>query len=243
MLAAICGVYIGIWVFQHFKIYIPLNDQAVNIALQEPLQAKVKIHDALDANVQGNINATVPIKETLSVPIKQTLNPHAYFENSVLIKTVIPVRETLNIDQNLPVDTHVTVKVLGKNITLPLKGDIPLKLNVPISIDVPLEQKAQVKFDFPVKAVVQENLIVPFEADIKANIPVKGHLNAPIQTALEASVDIVKTLPVKIKQGELIIPLDQVAFHKKNSTSTISTDKDKSPPVLETKTVAQDRVN
>jgi hypothetical protein len=32
------------------------------------------------------------------------------------------------------------VRVLGRDITLPLKGTIPLKLDVPIDINVPLEQ-------------------------------------------------------------------------------------------------------
>ena len=46
VLASIVGVANGIWVFKHFNVYIPLENQAVNIDLQEPLQAKVKIQDA-----------------------------------------------------------------------------------------------------------------------------------------------------------------------------------------------------
>ena len=35
------------WVFKHFNIYIPLKDQDVAIDLQEPLQVRVKVKDAL----------------------------------------------------------------------------------------------------------------------------------------------------------------------------------------------------
>ena len=121
--AALIGVFIAIWVFKHFNIYIPLENQNVNIDLQEPLQAEVKIHDALDVDVTGRVNAEIPIHENLNIPLTQTLTPRVYFDNQVPIKTTIPVRETLKVNQNLPVDTQVKVKVMGQNITLPLKGD------------------------------------------------------------------------------------------------------------------------
>ena len=55
VLASIVGVAIGIWVFKHFNVYIPLENQAVNIDLQEPLQAKVKIQDALISDRPGRV--------------------------------------------------------------------------------------------------------------------------------------------------------------------------------------------
>ena len=111
--AALCGVLIAIWVFKHFNIYIPLENQNVNIDLQEPLQAEVKIHDALDVDVTGRVNAEIPIHENLNIPLTQTLTPRVYFDNQVPIKTTIPVRETLKVNQNLPVNTNVKVKVMG----------------------------------------------------------------------------------------------------------------------------------
>ena len=105
IVANLCGVYIAMWVFKHFNIYIPLENQKVSIDLQEPLQAEVKIHDALDVDVTGRVNAEIPIRENLNIPLTQTLTPRVYFDNQVPIKTTIPVRETLKINQNMPVDT------------------------------------------------------------------------------------------------------------------------------------------
>ncbi len=158
LVATVCGVLIAIWVFKHFNIYIPLENQNVSIDLQEPLEAKVKIHDALDVDVTGRVNASIPIKETLNIPLKQTLNPTVYFDNQVPIKTMIPVRENLTIQQDMFVDTKVKVRVLGRDISLPLKGNIPINLNVPIQMDVPLEQMIHLKFNAPVETVLKENL-------------------------------------------------------------------------------------
>lgn len=207
-LATLSGVLLAIWVFQHFNIYIPLHNQAVNIDLQEPLQAKVKIHDALDVGVSGRIHAEIPIQEQLEIPLAQTLTPRVYFDNQVPIKTTIPVQETLKVQQNLPIDTRVNVVVMGKNISLPLKGSIPINLDVPIHINVPLEQNVHLKFDAPVKTVLKENLHIPLHATLKTEIPVQGQLNVPIKTALNATVDVKNTLPVKIQSGELKVPLN-----------------------------------
>lgn len=214
VIASLCGVMLAIWVFQHFNIYIPLENQKVNIDLQEPLQAKVKIHDALDVDVKGRVNAEIPIREKLNIPLTQTLTPRVYFDNQVPIKTIIPVREVLNVDQNLAVDTRVKVKILGKDISLPLKGTIPIQLKVPIEMDVPLEQKVHLKFDAPVKTVLKENLQIPLDTTLKTNIPIQGKLNVPIKTALQATVDVQNTLPIEIKQGELKIPLNSLQISR-----------------------------
>lgn len=87
VLAALIGVAIAIWVFKNFNIYIPLKNQAVDIDLQEPLQAKVKIQDALDVDVTGRVNASIPIREDLNIPLTQTLTPRVYFDNQVPIKS------------------------------------------------------------------------------------------------------------------------------------------------------------
>ncbi|HAV3851157.1 TPA: MFS transporter, partial [Acinetobacter baumannii] len=121
------------------------------------------------------------------------------------------------VEQSLPIDTKVQVRVLGKDITLPLKGNIPLQLDVPIDIQVPLDQKVHLKFDAPVKTVLKENLHIPLNAQLKTNIPIQGSLNVPVKTALNASVDVKNTLPVKIEHGELKIPLSSMSLNRVKS--------------------------
>ena len=82
-----------------FNIYIPLKNQAVAIDLQEPLQVKVKVQDALNVDVKGRVNASIPIDEKLNIPLTQTLTPRVYFDNMVPISTTIPVKETLKVEQ------------------------------------------------------------------------------------------------------------------------------------------------
>lgn len=212
--AAICGVSLAIWVFKHFNIYIPLENQAVNIELQEALKAKVTIHDALDVDVTGNVNAVIPIKDQLVIPVDQTLNPHVYFDNTVPIKTVIPVKEVLKVKQEMPIDTKVKVTVLGQDITLPLKGVIPINMDVPVDLQVPLNQAVHLKFDTKVRTDLKESLRVPLVTTLNTQIPISGRLNVPVKTPLDTTVDVKNILPVTIQKGELKIPLDSIKLSR-----------------------------
>lgn len=223
VVANLCGVYIAMWVFKHFNIYIPLKDQKVAIDLQEPLQVRVKVKEALDVEVNGRVDAKIPINEQLSVPLTQTLTPLVYFDSQVPISTIIPVQEIIKVHQELPIDTKVQVKIFGRDVTLPLKGSIPLQLDVPIDIKVPLQQKVHLKFDAPVKTVLKENLNIPLKTQLNANIPVQGKLNVPITSDLNAAVDVKNTLPVKIAEGELKIPLSSMYLDRVVSTTSEKT--------------------
>lgn len=223
IVAAIGGVLIAIWVFKHFNIYIPLENQAVNIELQEALKAKVTIHDALDVDVTGNVKAVIPINEQLIIPVNQTLMPHVYFDNMVPIKTTIPVKEVLKVEQDMPIDTKVTVNVFGKDLSFPLKGVIPIKMDVPIELQVPLDQAVHLKFDSKVRTDLKESLRVPLVTTLDTQIPISGRLNVPVKTPLDATVDVQNVLPVKIQQGNLKIPLNSVQLSRSEASTPAST--------------------
>lgn len=81
---------------------------------------------------------------------------------------------------------------------------------MPIDIQVRLQPKVHLKFDAPVRTILKENLSIPLKAQLDANIPIQGKLTVPITTELNASVDVKNTVPVKIAQGELKIPLSSM---------------------------------
>ncbi|MCT9189216.1 MFS transporter, partial [Acinetobacter baumannii] len=55
---------------------------------------------------------------------------------------------------------------------------------------------------------------IPLKARLDTNIPIEGNLNVPVKTALDASVDVKNTLPVKIANGELKIPLSTMRLNR-----------------------------
>ena len=52
------------------------------------------------------------------------------------------------------------------------------------------------------------------DTTLKAKIPIQGHLNVPIKSALQATVDVQNTLPVKIEKGQLKIPLSSLRLSR-----------------------------
>lgn len=219
--ATFAGVSLAIWAFNHLNVGIPLNGQKLSIQLDDAIDADVKLDHPLDVQVEGRVNSVIPIRETLNIPLTQTLNPHVYIDSHVPIKTTIPVKQMLEVEQILPVDTRVNVKVLGKNVNLPLKGDIPIKIEVPLDLSVPLDQTVHLKFDTDVKTVLKENLKIPIQQDIKANIPVKGRLNVPLKEAMQAEVKIHNQLPVTVAEGRLDIPLNKIKIQQNSSQTAV----------------------
>ena len=119
ILATIIGVALAIFVFRQSSIYVPLKYQAVVIDLQEPLQAKVKIDDALDIDVSGTIDATIPIKESLDIPLKGCILTIMYLSRPpFLSKTTTSVKETLNID----VQNILSIKIKKGDLEIPLSS-------------------------------------------------------------------------------------------------------------------------
>ena len=74
--------------------------------------------------------------------------------------------------------------------------------------------------------MLKENLNIPLDTTLKTNIPINGHLNVPIETALAASVDVQNTLPIKIRQGELKIPLSSIQIQKAGDLQPTPQNKD-----------------
>jgi len=62
--------------------------------------------------------------------------------------------------------------------------------------------------------VIRENLNIPLNTTLNTSIPIQGRLSVPINAPLSASVDVKNILPVKIRKGELSIPLEHIALKR-----------------------------
>jgi hypothetical protein len=206
------GVFAAWWILSYMQLHLPIRDQDAVITIPDPVQARAKVLNALDVQVQGDITTEVPINQVVSIPVEDTLNTLIHFDHDVPIKMDVPVQDTIPVDQNVPVDTHVQVNVLGKQITLPVKGNIPIKMQVPIKFNVPINQQVHLTFDAPAQAKLKQNLQVPLKADINATIPIHGTMQVPVKSDLHAQVFLSDPLPAKIIKSDLQIPLNGLAL-------------------------------
>ena len=178
--------YILLWV-------IALASLALNIYLlvgfntfQRTIQEEAgRISQSLDGMPLENFEVPVVIDETfavsLTVPFKDT------FE--VPINTTVPVSTSIAVDETISVpvdevvsvdrDVQVFLSVLGQSIPvdIPIRADIPIKLQteVPIKLDVPVEA------DIPIDLVVE----VPIDPEVPIDADIPVQMEFPVTVPLE----------------------------------------------------------
>lgn len=225
LVAILLGIVAGWWVFKNFDMNLPIRDQPATVSLPEPIQVKAKVLNDLDVMVRGNLATQIPINQTIQVPVNETLHTVISFDNEVPINMQVPVNYTLPLDQKIHVDSTVKVRLLGRDISLPIRGDIPIKAQIPININVPVNQKVWLKFVAPADARLKQNLNIPLKTTIATNFPLQGVLQVPVKSELQAQVIVPEPVSAVITKSDFRFPLSQLALQRVEKSVDKTTDK------------------
>lgn len=218
MVAIAVGAGIAWWMLNYLEIGLPIRNQQAQVRITEPVQAKADIYDPLEVMVKGTIHTQIPINQQIQVPIKDTVHTMVTFDNEVPIKLQVRVDNQIPLDQMVHVDSKVEVKVLGKTVSLPIRGDIPIKTNIPVHFTIPIDQKVRLKFVAPVTANIEQRLNIPLKTTIDARVPVHGVLQVPVKSQLNTQLIIPEPLDTVITRSNLRIPLKALSLHRHDST-------------------------
>ena len=213
VLASVVGLALGIWAYTSLSIDVPVKDKPFKISLLKPFDAKIQVNQPLAAQIEGTLDAKIPLKTTLDVPFYQTLHPRIFMDTYAPIKMTVPVKQDLQINQMLPVDTKVKIQFLGNWIEVPLKGEIPVVMTVPLDLEVPVDQDVLLRFDAEVETRFLERIKLPIDQTINSQIQVEGEVSVPLQEDLVTTVKVAKAMDVVIEEGELDLPLSTLSLH------------------------------
>lgn len=216
LLASIVGGGLaGWWLFQGLEARVRLQSQPALVSLPDAIPVTADVLNALDVQIDGDIAAKVPVNQHITVPIQETLRVTASVDSEVPIRMTVPVREHVLVDQVVPVNTKVQVRVMGYDLTLPVRGDIPIKALIPVNLDIPVDQRVKVQFTTPAEVNIAQSLTVPLKAVIESVVPINTQLSVPVQSALHAKVTIPQPVPAIIEQADLRFPLRDLALSVK----------------------------
>lgn len=210
--AMVGGCLAGWWLFRHVDARVLLANQPATVSLPETMRVKASIIDALDVLIEGDIAASVPIDQSLQVPIKDTLHVMATVDSDVPIRMTVPIRDQIPVDQIVHVDTKVKVDILGRSLTLPVRGDIPVKTVVPVSLDVPVDQMVRIRFTAPTEVRIKDAVTVPLKTRVSAVVPIHSEMKIPVRSALEADVQVPGPIEAVIVRSDLQVPLRKLAL-------------------------------
>lgn len=217
--AIAAGVGIASWVFNTLEVGLPIRNQQAQVRISEPVQARADILDPLEVMVKGAIHTQIPINQQIQVPIRDTMHTMVTFDNEVPIKLQVKVDNQIPLNQVVHVDTKVEVKILGKTVRLPLRGDIPIKTTIPVHFTIPIDQNVRLKFVAPVAANIEQRLNIPLKATIDANVPVHGVLQVPVKSQVNTQLMIAEPLQTVITESNLKIPLKALSLQRHSAAS------------------------
>lgn len=105
------------------------------------------------------------------------------------------------------------VKILGKEVSLPIRGDVPIHASIPIRFTIPVNQSIKLKFSAPASSQIKQVLYVPLKTTLQAVVPVQANLQVPIDTPLSAQVRVPQPFDIMINKADLHFPLKDISVH------------------------------
>lgn len=216
--AILAGAALG-WLLNDFQLTIQVRQQKAQVHINGPVSAQVEMPRPVSVRMQGKIEAQVPIDQTIAVPVKDTIHTLITIKHSVPIKTNILINQKIPINQTVHVDGKVKVKILGKDIELPVRGDIPIKATIPVHFTIPINQNIPLNFSVPVNSQVDMTLQVPIKSTITTVVPIKTDLQVQLQGSAYAKARVAQPVDINIVKANLHFPLKAISLHHADSAA------------------------
>jgi hypothetical protein len=143
------------------------------------------------------VNVEIPLQEDVLVPVRLEV------DQVFSISTTVPFRDEIvvPVDDVIHIDERFEIRVLGQDIEIPIRGDIPVKLNV----TVPIDKEFPVVADIPVRFPISETLPVEIEWTIPVDLEIP--INLPVET--DVIVPFSRTIPISIQAPVVLdVPID-----------------------------------
>ena len=195
----------GWWAWNHLVAQVALKEQTALIKLPEQLAVRAAVSNRVQFKVDERLPVRVPISQALSIPITEPIPIKVAVDTMVPIDLEVPVKHVLKVDQAIDLDAKVQTRVLGFNVTLPIKGRVPLRADVPVDIVIPVRKQIPVSLNMPAVVRLPEPLHAQVDTVFETTIPIKQSMSLPVT----APVDATLTFPGQVVEAGLqLVRLD-----------------------------------
>ena len=171
----------------------------ITVSVDSSIPVSTSIDHTFHIPIKNEFDYAVPVKTVVKVPVNQKFNVTFDKPLNIPIDHVFRVDEKLNIKTEFPFETKVTIKILGVNTDVPVKGVIPLNLVIPLKHDFHIKDtlavKPQESLPFPINSVFD----VPLDFMLHGKIPIEGTISVPIKDKFNADVILKERLPITLE--------------------------------------------
>lgn len=184
----------GFW--HHWEARLVLRDQAMSVALPAGLRAQAEVSSPLVTRIDLHPSIEVALDQTLMVALQDSLSAHT------TVHTVLPVDTTVDVSQDVPVDTVATLHVPLVKWLPAFTVDLPLKLTMPVRLRVPFKAEVPVDLDMVVTGTGPASLPVPVRAKLALRPHVQGRIEARVTRRADFSL-MAPVPPIEMRLTEL----------------------------------------
>lgn len=204
---------IGYWLYSETKARFLLREQSGWIKFPQSLNVKAQINNAMQVQVDQSIRSLVPIQQAIDIPVPGPIDADVTVDTKIPVDMNVAVSDKLTIDQTIPIDTEVEVMVAGVSISLPIKGNVPIKAEVPINLNIPVKDEVPLQFTAPVTLKLRDAIRAELDTTLDTQIPIQGTLELPVTSELEATLDFPqKPVEAGLYYFDLALPLNSIEF-------------------------------
>ncbi|WP_152551460.1 hypothetical protein [Polycyclovorans algicola] len=186
----VAGVWLAWWVWLHVVINIPIQNQEAGITLPPQFKATARVSNMLDVAMDGEIDASVPFKQTLTVPLR------GRYDFDVVMDAKVPVQFEVLYEGVIPVDTSADVTIRTginyKNLkslrNLTIETSLPLKFPLPVNLKIPVDDVIDLTYTGHLSADIDQDLLAPVDTVLRTRLPINQTIRTPVTAAIPLDV-------------------------------------------------------
>jgi len=195
------------------KLRIKLKEQTINAQIAGSIPVRADINETFHIPFKSNLPIRVPIKQDLLVPFDNIITVPVEVDTYIPLDLTVHFETEIPVNSSVPIDTNVQTRVLGVPVSVPVKGQLPIRLVIPVEKDIPIHETLRLKFNSPVKAHLKNVFRVPIDTMVSSDIALDQKLTIPIKTSIDVRASLEGQLPeVHMMENNIDIGLDQVSL-------------------------------
>ncbi len=181
--------------------------ESIPIDITENFRVDAAIHHQFPVRLDTKIPVNFPVSSVVQIPIRETFMIPLEKTFTVVLNTPLRLKDTIRVSTNLPLDIMVETKVLGIPMTIPVKGVIPLNLDLPVDQDINVLGEVLVNLKNPLPVEIDHVVEAPLDFMVEGIMPLDTTIQAPVEGTLDCTIRAQEPLQVDI---ELAVSVEDV---------------------------------
>lgn len=207
-LLAIAG---GYWAWTRLAARVLLQEQRAQVELPAELAVRAAVGGLVEVKLDQSWPVRVPVRQTFQIPLTDPIALQASIDTVVPLAVDVAVEHTLQVDQVIAIDAKVATRFMGMPLTVPIKGQVPVKAAVPISLVIPVRKQVPLSLTVPATVRLAEPIEARVDTVVETRVPLRETLRVPVTAPVAATL----TFPQQVTEAGLKLidfelPLDAI---------------------------------